>query len=226
MTTAIVKTHYQDPAVAGAYDRQRFTGWVGRLFDFLEKRAIRRLLRTPLRQKPDLSMLDLPCGTGRITELLLELGTHVTAGDISAEMMEVARARLGDRYPHLQLRRLDLDRLDLPDRSFDLVTCVRLFHHLDSPSRRRVLSELARASRRYVLVNVSLSTFFYRLRRRLKRLLGQGVSRESSTPQNILEEARAAGLVLRDSAFAARWLSEDLVLLLERADGQDGQRPR
>lgn len=218
MSTAVVKAHYQDPAVAGAYDRERFTPWAGRLFDFLEKRAIRRLLRAPLHEHPALSMLDVPCGTGRITELLLQLGTVVAAGDISAEMIDVARARLCPAGKRLEFRPLDLDHLNLPDRSFDLVTCIRLFHHLDSPSRQRVLAELARVSRRYVLINVSLSTPFYRLRRRLKRLLGQGVSRESSMPQDILREASAAGLVVRARAFAARWLSEDLVLLLEHAD--------
>jgi trans-aconitate 2-methyltransferase len=48
---------------------------------------------------PDASMLDVGCGTGRVTEALLSLVPRgrVLAIDASAEMVELARRRLGDR---------------------------------------------------------------------------------------------------------------------------------
>src|SRR4051794_36369592 len=48
---------------------------------------------------PDASVLDVGCGTGRVTEALLELVPRgrVLALDASAEMVELARQRLAGR---------------------------------------------------------------------------------------------------------------------------------
>lgn len=48
---------------------------------------------------PDATLLDVGCGTGRVTEQLLELVPQgrVLAFDASPEMVELARARLGER---------------------------------------------------------------------------------------------------------------------------------
>lgn len=222
MDPAALKRHYQDEAVARSYDRSRFSSLAGRVLDALEKRAIGRLLDRARSQAAHPVVLDVPCGTGRITEYLLNRGLTLTGGDVSLPMLEQARARcvrFGDRAT---FRRLDLDRLDMPDGAFDLVTCVRLFHHLGSGDRGRVLAELARVSRRWVLVNVSYSSPYYRLRRRGKRLLGQGVSRASSTREDIAREAAGAGLTLAASAFILPLLSEDLFLLLDKG-GPQGQ---
>src|SRR5262249_20170978 len=94
--------------------------------------------------------------------------------------------------------------------SYDLATCIRLFHHLDTYARERVLRELARVSRAFVLVNVSLSSPFYRCRRGLKRCLKQGVSSTSSTWDDIRREADASCLPPLSLRVVMRYLSEDL----------------
>lgn len=217
MIHARVKQHYQDESIARSYDRDRFASPAGRALHALEGRAIRGLVRRVVADTPNPSVLDLPCGTGRITELLLESGLEVTGGDISLPMIDVARERCGRFGDRVSFRRLDLDALDLPDWSFDLVTCVRLFHHLESPARGRILRELSRVTRRHVLVNVAYSSPYYRLRRRAKRAMGQGISMCSSTWGEIVREASEAGLTVERTRFAARGLSEDLVILLSRA---------
>lgn len=188
MTTTAVKENYQSPVVAKNYDQERFANLAGKTFDNLEKRAIRRILRPLVLRDPPAAVLDVPCGTGRITHLLLQMGLHVVGGDISRAMLDQAQDRCAAWPNQISFQQMDLDHLDLPDGSFDLVTCIRLLHHLDSPARAAILQELSRVHRHYVLVNVSLSTPYYRLRRRAKRLLGQGVSRASSTWVEIIRE--------------------------------------
>ncbi|MGD1056553.1 MAG: methyltransferase domain-containing protein [Solirubrobacteraceae bacterium] len=48
---------------------------------------------------PDATVLDVGCGTGRVTEALIEMVPRgrVLAMDASADMVELARGRLGDR---------------------------------------------------------------------------------------------------------------------------------
>src|SRR4051812_12079017 len=64
---------------------------------------------------PDATVLDVGCGTGRVTEGLLELAPdgHVLALDASADMVELARKRLGERARVWCQDVLDLD-LDEP----------------------------------------------------------------------------------------------------------------
>ena len=216
MIQPALKRYYQDVAIAEAYDRDRFSGIVGGTFDGLEQQAIDAVLTRVRRSICAPSVLDVPCGTGRITELLLDSGLSVTGGDISTAMLAVAErkcARFGSRA---RWRQLDLDRLEAHADAFDLVTCIRLFHHLDSSARGRTLQELARVARRFVMVNVAYSSPLYRLRRRAKRALGQDVSRTSSTWAEILAESEAAGLRVEAFRFVCPLLSEDLVVLFRK----------
>lgn len=211
-----IKRYYQSELVAGSYDEERFSDPVGRTFDQVEKRALRRVLGGMLLQLPHPSVLDIPCGTGRITEVLLDMGLDVVGGDISKEMIDVARERCRRFGDKVSFRQLDLDSMEVPDGSFDVVTCIRLLHHLETGDRGPILRELARVSRRYVMVNVAYSSPYYRLRRRLKRALGQGISRCSSTRQDIHRETEDAGLRLAGFHFMARWASENVFLILEK----------
>ncbi len=65
-------------------------------------------------------LLDVACGTGKSFLPMLERGWKVTACDISAAMVELARAKVGDR---VELSVADMR--ELPDfGQFDLVWCL------------------------------------------------------------------------------------------------------
>jgi len=74
------------------YDRNFFTRWVGR-----SELAVLRAMIPPAPQPGVTPALDFGCGTGRVTQLLLELGYSVTGYDLSLGMLTQARARLGHR---------------------------------------------------------------------------------------------------------------------------------
>ncbi|HEY2056317.1 MAG TPA: class I SAM-dependent methyltransferase [Solirubrobacterales bacterium] len=66
------------------------------------------------------TVLDVGCGTGKGFMPLLDLGWQVTAADISASMVELARAKAG---PEVRLEVADMRELPVYG-SFDLVVCL------------------------------------------------------------------------------------------------------
>lgn len=104
------------------------------------------------------TVLDLPCGTGRVTRLIAEAGHRVIAGDSSEHMVATTRANLQHRFPDLTAQVMDAMETGLPSQSVDAVVCNRLLHHFpDAGSRIGVLHEFARISRGLVIVSFSCS---------------------------------------------------------------------
>lgn len=101
------------------------------------------------------TLLDLPCGAGRMTVELARLGfTALVAADVSPAMLELAQARLRAAGLAVPLTLADAERLPFPDQAFDNVFCFRLFHHFpDDRLRRQVAHELCRVARRRVVVS-------------------------------------------------------------------------
>jgi trans-aconitate 2-methyltransferase len=91
----------------------------------------------------DATVLDAGCGTGRVTEALLALVPRgrVLAIDASADMVEIARGRLGDRAEVWCQDVLDLE-LDEP---VDAIVSTATFHWV--PDHDRLWERLARALR-------------------------------------------------------------------------------
>ena len=92
---------------------------------------------------PDSTVLDIGCGTGRVTEALLALVPHgrVRALDASADMVALARRRLGDRAEVWCQDVLDLD-LDEP---VDAVLSTAALHWVTDHDR--LWERIARALR-------------------------------------------------------------------------------
>jgi trans-aconitate 2-methyltransferase len=92
---------------------------------------------------PEATVLDVGCGTGRVTEKLLELVPRgrVLAIDASAEMVELARGRLGERAEVWCQDALELE-LDQP---VDAIVSTAALHWV--PEHDRLWVRLARALR-------------------------------------------------------------------------------
>ena len=80
---------------------------------------------------PGQTVLDAGCGSGRVTELLLERGVHVVAVDADASMVAKARERLGDR---VEVQQQDLLELEL-DEPVDAVFSCAVFHWIGDHDR-------------------------------------------------------------------------------------------
>ncbi|TCO48950.1 class I SAM-dependent methyltransferase [Actinocrispum wychmicini] len=75
-----------------------------------------------------LRVLDAGCGPGLHAAELIERGAAVTGIDLSQELLDLARDRVG---PSVPLRRADLAQpLDFADDSFDMVMSSLVMHYL------------------------------------------------------------------------------------------------
>jgi ubiquinone/menaquinone biosynthesis C-methylase UbiE len=83
---------------------------------------------------PGLRVLELGCGTGGVTKLLLARGAEVTSIDGSEHML--ARAR--KQAPGAQFERQQLESLEIKDM-FDLALFAFVLHELPRELRRRAL---------------------------------------------------------------------------------------
>ena len=95
-------------------------------------------------------VLELACGTGRVTLPLCDAGLDVTGLDRSEHMLRVARSKLRERSGRTpKLVRGDMARFHL-HRTFRLILIpYRAFHHLLTPAeQRRCLLKVRRHLRR------------------------------------------------------------------------------
>lgn len=108
-----------------------------------------RALRGFLGQAPAKAVLEVGCGEGYIQQILAEYGyaTQV-AFDIDAPIVHEAR----QRHPAAQYVVANGEFLPFEREAFDLVMAVEVLEHVPDPSR--VLAEMARVTRDYVLVSV------------------------------------------------------------------------
>ena len=100
----------------------------------VEEPIIRRLINSI----PPGRALDAACGTGRYARYMSELSHKVSAVDLSAEMLDRARANA----PEAEFKSGSLEALPFPDQTFDLVMCGLALTHLSEISR--AIAEMAR----------------------------------------------------------------------------------
>lgn len=169
------------------------------LRDRREHQCIRDFVET---LSPGSRILDLPCGTGRLTPLLHRRGLKVVGADCSRWMVESAAETWSKRpgvrsinAPSFEVRQAMAT--GYADQSFDAVICNRLFHHFREPEiRTAVLREFGRICRGPIMVSFFNSFAIDAVRIRLKhRLRGTVATDRIPIPMaTMLNDVRAAGL--------------------------------
>lgn len=161
--------HYKSRIVAAGYDESRFSGVPGRVFNFLEKRLVTKCFSALPKGG---TIADAPCGTGRLAEALLDAAYRVHGFDISEAMLEVARRRLRSHGENFTCEVFDLKKHSPGGPIYDGALCARVLMHFPLDQQIEFLAGVAKLSRSVVVINQSLDSGYQRVRRRLKRWLG------------------------------------------------------
>jgi len=106
-------------------------GWDGKTYDRIGTPQLEwgKVVLDRLELRGNETILDAGCGSGRVTELLLERlpDGQVIALDGSASMIEAARERLGG-HTNIEFAVMDLLELELAGRQVDGVISTATFH--------------------------------------------------------------------------------------------------
>ncbi len=96
--------------------------------------------------KGDERILDFGCGGGVGSRCLAEIlnkAGHLTCIDVSNYWVKRAVARL-KKYPNVSCLVGDIRNLDLPEKSFDVISIVHVIHDIAPQDRQETISTLAR----------------------------------------------------------------------------------
>jgi ubiquinone/menaquinone biosynthesis C-methylase UbiE len=206
------KTAYQSEEAAKSYDQLRFKSLKGRLADKREKAIIGKLLN-------DLpcgsTVLDLACGTGRITEFLLSKGYRVCGADISQEMLKAAQQRLGSFGELFSLRQTEAENLPFEERFFDGATCIKLMGHVPPKTRVKILKEIRRVTKGPFIVAYYMSAPIANTKRKIKKFLtGNKALWFPISKRELKEEMKFANLKILKTKPVWRFVSETRIMLL------------
>ncbi|MBA2279340.1 class I SAM-dependent methyltransferase [Candidatus Saccharibacteria bacterium] len=112
--------------------------WDGRDYEHeAEILAIDRLLKG----KHFKHAVDVGGGYGRLSAILTHYADKVTLAEPSKQQLDIAEDFLKD-YPTVERKLMQADNLKFTDGSVDLVTVVRVIHHLPDPTAE--FAEIAR----------------------------------------------------------------------------------
>lgn len=183
-----------------------------------EWRLIRRHLRTAGRSRV---MLELPCGGGRMTPAFADATDFVIEADIALGQIRYARATSKISTPRAWMT-ASAFHIPLRDDSVDGAICIRLAHHLPTDAERaRLLRELLRVSRRFVIVTFFDRNSLKNLTRGLRHPFKPRPRKPAMTTARVAELARACGARLVAAPPLSRIVSGHRFALLVK----DGVAP-
>lgn len=150
------KDFYQDLEVARTYDEKRLGKNFGLYKHYTETQALFKLLEGKRGE-----ILEIGCGTGRITQELAKKGLKVTPTDPSRAMLLQFQKKKGLPKPILATG----ESLPFGQNKFPIVLGIRvIWHILEKGKREKVFFEATRVGQKYLI-------FDFANRQRTKNLL-------------------------------------------------------
>jgi ubiquinone/menaquinone biosynthesis C-methylase UbiE len=162
---------YEDFEKAKNYNLKYDRKPLKRLSTMREYQILQRLLG---RQQHCATMLEIPCGGGRISPQLVNATDMLIQADVGLGQILYGMTRKKLRIPQIWMT-ASAFHIPLRDNSVDAVVCIRLSHHLPTYIQRKdLLAELLRVAGRYVVMTFfdyhSIKNILRRLRKSKPKL--------------------------------------------------------
>ena len=118
------------------------------------------------------TVLDAPCGVGRLSLWLAQKGFKVSAVDLGESAVQLTNELLRDQSFKETAESQDIFNMRFENGEFDASVCFRLLHHFeDSVDQQALVAELCRVSSQYVVISYFSAYSVTSLRRRLRKTM-------------------------------------------------------
>jgi ubiquinone/menaquinone biosynthesis C-methylase UbiE/uncharacterized protein YbaR (Trm112 family) len=212
-SSAGYQTWYQDLEEARRYNEAYRRDMGKRWSTRRELSLLGRLLRAQPRSGV---LLDLPSGGGRLSPALAPHADLLVEADIGFGQLLYGREEHGDQDDRIWLT-ASAFHIPFKDRSVDGVVCCRLSHHLPTAGEReRLLAELLRVARRFVIVTYFDHHSVKNLLRRARRPFDGKPPKMTMTTARVAALAREHGAELQAFPPLSRLFSGHRYALLVR----------
>jgi ubiquinone/menaquinone biosynthesis C-methylase UbiE len=208
-----VRQLYQNKTYAAGYEKTRFKGIYGRFRNWNTKRVISKLIRFTGGKG---LALDIPCGTGRLSHLILKSGYKWIGGDISLEMMMESRKRMNGFEDSFSNIRLDAEAMAFKDSTIDCVFSVRFIYHIPVEIRYRMLQEMRRVTKKWLIIDYNYPNRFKKMARTIGSLFGGRPIKKRISLQEITRELGENGFSIHKAIPASRFFSDNVLLLCSK----------
>jgi SAM-dependent methyltransferase len=148
-TSTAYQETFLDAGIGGRYQERYERRWGKR---FTTRREIGRIEQLLLSQPRCQRLLDIPCGGGRVSGPLVKATDLLLQADISLSQVLTARQTMGSQGSFAWLT-ASAFLIPLKEGVVDGILCNRLAHHLAGVEQERLIGELLRVSKRFVILS-------------------------------------------------------------------------
>lgn len=192
-TSESYQQNYQKVKEAAKYNEMYAKRWSKQWITRREYRLLRRLLAS---QPHCATLLDLPSGGGRLSPQIAEYTDLLIEADIA-----LGQVQYGREFGRVKTRQVWMTasgfHIPFRDASIDGIVCVRLNHHLPTAEEReRLVRELLRVAKRFVVMTFFDYHSLKNLGRRLRRPLDRKPPKMTMTVHRVRELATQGGFEL------------------------------
>ena len=201
------------------YEKKRYRGIDQRLVHAREERIIKKILKKIIEDSQ--FALDVPCGYGRFSHLLLDKGFFVVNSDLSFHMVKRAvQRRQGDnRFAAAGVVADAMQGFPFKKNVFNILLSMRFFHHVhEAKEREFIIKEFFHASEKWVILSYYQANLLHLFQRRIRRKIKKSkTSIKMISPDEFQREVEAGGFRIVKIFPLFRGLHSHHIALLKKS---------
>jgi len=159
-------------------------------------------------------ILDVPCGTGIMTNIISKYSNNLLSVDISDDMLRIAK----NNHPNANYLNLDMFKLPNLNQTFDVILAIGIIHRLPKDLRIKMLKMMSNISNEFIVFTFTKSTTLLKLKRKvMEKIFNNYMPAPEPVKYSILKnELYQNGLSIIHKKHVFPFLSSEVVLMVRK----------